>query len=186
MDAVIIFLVACVLLYIFRLRSLDLFKRKAAAIPPSNGELFKANQTLVNTEVFFCVLVLMSMMLSFIVMDRWDDKYKTIENVLAFVFTGVVLLLCIPAIPIMQRSGSYLKWGEKEIEYNIAFENRSKDKKLIAIADISQIEECDLSFSLHLKSGDTLLIKKSLLKLLNGWEVLFGKFYELKKMLESV
>jgi hypothetical protein len=182
MATIIIFLVAFVSLHALRLRALEVFKGKAATLPPSNGELFKANQNLVHTEVFFVVLVSLSGISSAFLMIRWENARETLSGVLTFAaFIGLTLISCFMTLPMMHRYGSYLKWGEKEIEYNIAFKNRLKDKKLVAISDISQIEECDSSFSLRLKSGKLLLIKKNLLKLLNGWEILFEKFYELKK-----
>jgi hypothetical protein len=143
------------------------------------------NQVLVYVEMLFILLISIGLTLSMFMLEDFDKCNKSMSVLVAGLFIVVYLASASFTVPILKRDSSFFYLGPQTIEYNLIFENRRKNTTSVAIKEISHIDETDSSFVLHLDTGKTLYIKKKLLALLEGYEVLFDQFRELRNKIDS-
>jgi hypothetical protein len=172
MYVIVLFLGACALLYILRFYFLKSIKKRYAFVSSVKKNLYETNWKLVHVEMFFVFLIFMAGLSCQVIADKCNEGQVFLDKVCTVIFISVVLFSALWSLPVLQRYASYFILGEDYIEYNIAFQNRSKDTVRLQKKDIVSIQETDKYIKILTQNGKDISLQIQYLELVKGFAVL--------------
>ena len=146
--------------------------------PPKDNKTFTVNKTLIPVEVLLLLLICVNMYFSFILLDLFCPDDDTITNWLSVLLAILHILAVFPMMLNINRMKSFFYCGDEHLEFNLALENRNIKTVRIRKTEITSIEKTNKDFTVNLKDGRCVTLKKKNLAILNGCSVLLKMFEE--------